>query len=145
MSGTVRILLAIASVAVLVLVSLLASSSAWLWLLFGATLVLYFHSRTALYPLLVVGAVMAGASVGVLLEVALRWSGAFLVSVGAAGLVVEAIEERPGHWTFIIGLALIVLGMLVGIFDAGWRTVLAASTVAVAAAVWYLAGQRRAT
>lgn len=88
---------------------------------------------------------MAGASVGVLLEVALRWSGAFLVSVGAACLVVEAIEERPGHWTFIIGLALIVLGMLVGIFDAGWRTVLAASTVAVAAAVWYLAGQRRAT
>ncbi len=145
MSGLVRALLAVATLALLVIVALLVSSSAWLWLLLGATLALHFHDRLGLYPLLVLGAVLAGASVGVLLEVALRWSGAFLVSVGAAGLVVEALEERPGHWAFIFGLALIVLGMLVGIFDAGWRTVLAASTAVAATLVWYLTTERRST
>src|SRR5690554_4396859 len=109
------------------------STSAWLWVLLAGTLGLYFHGRTAIYSLLVVGALLVGAAVGILLEVALNWSGAFLVSVGSAAVTVEALEERPGHWAFIFGLALVGLGMLLGIFDAGrWAVLVASVLVGVA-------------
>ena len=90
MSNLARILFAVATAATLVLLALLISSTAWLWLLLAATVALYFHARTRVYALLVVGALLTGAAVGILLEVALGWSGAFLASLGAAG-----ITSRP--------------------------------------------------
>ena len=84
MSDPVRVLLAVAALAALSLLSVAVSSSAWLWVLLAGALGLYFHARTRLYGLLVVGALLVGAAVGILLEVALEWSGAFLVSVGSA-------------------------------------------------------------
>lgn len=138
MSDPVRVLLAVAALAALLLLSVMLSTSAWLWVLLAGTLGLYFHARTGFYGLLVVGALLVGAAVGILLEVALAWSGAFLVSVGSAAVTVEAVEERPGHWAFIFGLALVGLGMLLGIFDAGPRTVVAASVAVVATLLWLL-------
>lgn len=138
MSDPVRLLAVVAALATLLLLSIVVSSAAWLWLLLAGTAALYFHGRTGLYGLLVVGALLVGAAVGILLEVALDWSGAFLVSVGSAAVTVEALEERPGHWAFIFGLALVGLGMLLGIFDAGPRAVLAASLLVVAALLWLL-------
>jgi len=138
LSDPVRLLFAVAALALLILLSIGVSSTAWLWLLLAGTTVLWFHGRTDLYALLVVGALLVGAAVGILLEVALEWSGAFLVSVGSAAVSVEALEERPGHWAFIFGLALVGLGMLLGIFDAGRMAVLAASLLAGAALLWFL-------
>lgn len=129
MSDPLRLLTAIFTLAALLLVSILVSSSAWLWLFLAGVAVLYFHARTAVYSLFVLGALLVGAAVGILLEVALGWSGAFLVSLGSAAATVEALEERPGHWALIFGLALMGLGMLVGIFDAGGLAVLVASIV----------------
>jgi len=141
-SDPVRVLLAVAALAALSLLSVAVSSSAWLWVLLAGALGLYFHARTRLYGLLVVGALLVGAAVGILLEVALEWSGAFLVSVGSAAVTVEAVEERPGHWAFVFGLALVGLGMLLGIFDAGPATILAAATLVVATLVWLLIRRR---
>lgn len=142
MSDLVRSLLAVAVLATLLLLSAMVSSTAWLWLLLVGTAALYAHARTQAYALLVVGALLVGAAVGILLEVALSWSGAFLVSVGSAAITVEALEERRGHWAFIIGLALLGLGVLLGIFDAGPRTVLLASAVVGVTLLWWLLRQR---
>lgn len=142
MSNLARILFAVATAATLVLLALLISSTAWLWLLLAATVALYFHARTRVYALLVVGALLTGAAVGILLEVALGWSGAFLASLGAAGITVEALEERPGHWALIFGLAFVGLGWLVGIFDAGRSAVLAASLLAGGLVLWRLLSNR---
>ena len=144
MSDPVRVLVAVAALAVLVLLSVVVSSSAWLWVLLVGTTALYFHARSDVYALLVVGALLVGAAVGILLEVALGWSGAFLVSVGSAAVTVEALEERPGHWAFVFGLALVGLGMLLGIFDAGPRAVLVASVLAGGGLLWWLLRQQRA-
>lgn len=143
MSDLARTLFGIATLATLLLLALFLSSGAWLWLLLTAVIALYLHGRSGIYALLVVGALLAGAAVGVLLEVALRWSGAFLVSVGAAAITTEALHERPGHWALIFGLAFVGLGMLVGIFDAGQRAVVAASITLGALLLWRLLLPRR--
>lgn len=143
MSDLARLLFGVALLATLLLVSLWLSSSSWLWLLLAAVLFLAAYVRTGIYGLLVVGALLAGASVGILLEVALRWSGAFLVGLGTGLGTVEAIEERPRHWPLVFGLAFVGLGMLVGIFDAGWRAVLIASLAAGGALLWRPLRRRR--
>lgn len=132
-----------AALAILLLLASWVASTAWLWLLLVGTGALFAHGRTGSYALLVAGALLVGASVGILLELALGWSGAFLVSVGSAAITVEALAERPGHWAFIFGLALLGLGMLLGIFDAGPRTVLAASVALGTGLLWWLLQLRR--
>lgn len=144
MSDPVRLLLAVAALAALILLSFLVSTSAWLWLLLAGVGALYLQARTGAHALLVAGALLCGASVGILLEVAWDWSGAFLVSVGSAAVTVEAIEERPGHWALIFGLAFVGLGMLVGIVDAGWGTVVTASVLTAALLLWLLLRPRGA-
>lgn len=143
MSGLARVLFGIATLATLLLLALFLSSGAWLWLLLASVIALYLHGRSGVYALLVVGALLAGAAVGVLLEVALRWSGAFLVSVGAAAITTEALDEKPGRWALIFGLAFVGLGMLVGIFDAGQRAVVAASVTLGGLLLWRLLAPRR--
>jgi len=143
LSVLARLLFAIAVFAALVLLALSVGSGAWLWLLTAATVVLYLYGRTGAYPLLVVGALLAGAALGILLEATLRWSGAFLVSLGTAAVTVEAIEERPGHWPVAVGLAFVGLGLLVGIVDAGPGAVLLASLLVGGAVVWRLLARGR--
>jgi hypothetical protein len=138
-----RLLFAVAVFAALVLLSLSVGSGAWLWLLMAACVTLYLYGRSGAYPLLLVGALLAGASLGILLEATLRWSGAFLVSLGTAAVTAEAVEERPGHWAAIFGLAFVGLGMLVGIFDAGPTAVLVASLLVGAAVLWRLLARGR--
>lgn len=143
MSDLARLLFGVALLATLLLVSFWLSSSSWLWLLLAAVVFLAAYVRTGVYALLVVGALLAGASVGILLEVALRWSGAFLVGVGTGLATVEAIEERPRHWPLAVGLAFVGLGMLVGVFDAGWPAVLIVSLAVGGALAWRLLRPRR--
>lgn len=121
-----RFFLAALSLALLITVQARIPFSAWLILLLASAVALVLHSRTQIYALLVAGAFLFGSSVGVLLEVALNWSGAFFVSIGSAGIAVEALEERGSHWALTVGLSLIGLGLLLGVIDAGTRTVLLA-------------------
>lgn len=102
MSDLARLLFGVALFATLVLVSWALSSSSWLWILLAALIFLALYARAGIYIFLVIGVVLVGASVGILLEVAAHWSGAFLVSLGGAGVTIEGLEERPGHWPLII-------------------------------------------
>lgn len=135
MSDLARLLFSVALFATLVLVSWALSSSSWLWIFVAALIFLALYARAGVYAFLVIGAVLVGASVGILLEVAAHWSGAFLVSLGGAGVAIEGLEERRGHWPLIIGLAFIGLGVLVGLIDAGRFTLLLVGILAGAVAL----------
>ncbi len=134
MSNVARGLLALGVMAGLVVLAALVSSTAWLWLLFGGVVFLFVYARNGAYAALLTGALLTGAAVGILLEVALRWQGAFLVSVGAAALMVEGLEERRGHWAFVFGAAFVGVGAVFTLAAAGTRGYLAASLVAAVAA-----------
>lgn len=125
------------SLAVLTTLAAVVSSTAWLWLLLAAVAFLLVHSRTRSYAALVVGCVLAGAAVGTFLEVALRWQGAFLVSVGTAALLAELLEPRKGHWPFVFGVAFLGVGAVVTLSAFGPRGYLAAClAAALGAAAW---------
>jgi len=134
MSNLARALLGLAVLAGLVLLAALVSSTAWLWLLLAGVVLLLIYARSGSYGALLAGALLTGAAVGTLLEVALRWQGAFPVSVGAAALMVEGIEPRRGHWAFVFGVAFVGIGAVVTLAAAGARGYLAASLAAAAAA-----------
>lgn len=144
MSDLARLLFGVALFASLVLVSWVVSSSGWLWILVAALIFLALYARSGVYAFLVLGVVLVGASVGILLEIAAQWSGAFLVSLGGAGIAIEGLEERSGHWPLIIGLAFVGLGVLVGLIDAGHFTLLLVLILATAVALG-LALRRRST
>lgn|SRR5690606_8607813 len=119
LSPNLRAILAIGALATAILVAYLVGSAGWLWVTLAGVFFLALHGRLDTYPFLVVGALLAGAGIGTLLEVTWRWSGAFLSSIGAAALTVEALAPRPGRWAFSIGIGLLVLGTVVGLADAG--------------------------
>lgn len=133
-----RILLAAATLTALLLLAAYVSSKAWLWLLCAAVIFLFVYARNGTYATLMLGALLVGAAVGSLLEMALRWQGAFLMSLGAAAITVEALEERPGNWAFAFGVAFVGIGTVVALASAGMRgylafVLLAALTAAVLA------------
>ncbi len=128
-----RLLLALAALVGLAVLAAVTATSAWLWLLLAATALLIVHARSGAYAALLVGGLLAGAAVGTLLEVAFRWQGSFLVSVGAAALMVEGIEGRPGHWPFVFGVAFVAVGAVVTLASFGSRGYLAACLAAAAA------------
>jgi len=143
MSPLLRVLLALATLAALVLLAAVTSSSAWLWLLLAAAALLVVYARSGAYAALLVGGLLAGAAVGTLLEVAFRWQGSFLVSVGAAALTVEGLESRPGHWPFVFGVAFLLVGAVVTLVQFGPRGYLAASLAAAAVTVAVTVLRRR--
>ncbi|MFO7545806.1 MAG: hypothetical protein R6W77_09955 [Trueperaceae bacterium] len=139
MSPYVRVILAIGALAAAILVAYVVGSAGWLWVTLAGVFFLVLHARLDTYPFLVVGALLAGAGIGTLLEVTWRWSGAFLSSIGAAAITVEALAPRPGRWAFAIGIGLLVLGTVVGMADAGrdglYALLLAAAIVGAGAAL----------
>lgn len=143
MSGTLRFLAALTLLAALVLLAILVSSNAWLWVFLAAVALLFAHARSGAYLALLFGGLMTGAAVGILLEVALRWQGAFLVSVGAGALMVEALEPRRDQAALILGLAFTGVGLVVTLSTLGLRGYLAASLVAAAAGVMLALSFRR--
>lgn len=141
----VRALLTALLLAALLLLKLLLPSTAWLWLFSAGVVVLAVHALVGAWPLLFAGALLVGAAVGVLLEGSFRWSGSFLVSVGTASVATEALAESRRHWAFVVGLALIGLGLVVGLIDGSPHTRVLALATAVAVAVWVWVARRRAT
>lgn len=129
-SATPRVLLAAAMLALAIVVAYRVGSAAWLWITLTGVFFLVLHARLGPYPFLVAGALLAGAGIGTLLEVSWRWSGAFLLSLGAAAITVEALAPRPGRGAFALGVALLILGTAVGLAEAGrqgWLALLLAA------------------
>ncbi len=139
MTATVRVVLAILVLAAAILVAYGVGSSGWLWVTLAGVFFLSLHARLGTYPFLVVGAMLAGAGIGTLLEVTWRWSGAFLLSIGSASVTVEALAPRPGRWALAIGVGLLALGTVVGLVDAGrdglYAALLAAAILGAGAAL----------
>lgn len=106
---------------VLLLAADLINSYAWLWVgLFGA-IGIFAHVRYASYALLVIGAFLTGSAVGILLEATFNFTGAYLSSAGTAVAMVDFVSPRPGRIAFWIGAAAVVLGVALGLAEAGAR------------------------
>lgn len=97
----------------------LSGGTGWLWVAVVAVAFLYAYAREGTYGLLVIGSILSGVAVGILLEGNLHWEGAFLVSLGAGFVAVDLIEPRSNRWPRIVGAIVIVLGLAVGIAQAG--------------------------
>lgn len=97
----------------------LSGGTGWLWVGVVAVAFLYAYSREGTYGLLAIGSVLSGVAVGILLEGNLAWDGAFLVSLGAGFVAIDLVEPRRGPWPRLVGALLILLGLAVGIAQAG--------------------------
>ncbi|MFU8888287.1 MAG: hypothetical protein ACNA8N_06795 [Trueperaceae bacterium] len=123
---------------VLALLARVSGGAGWLWiaLVAGALLATYVSQRT--YGLLVVGGLLAGTSVGLLLQQLFpRCDGVFLVSLGAGLIAIDLVERREPRWPRSVGLALAALGLVLvlatsGILGSAWFALL---LIAIGAAV----------
>jgi len=123
---------------VLALLARLSGGAGWLWiaLVAGALLATYVSQRT--YGLLVVGGLLAGTSVGILLQQLFpRCDGVFLISLGAGLVAIDLVERREPRWPRSVGLGLAALGLLLalatsGVLGSAWFALL---LIAVGAAV----------
>ena len=123
---------------VLALLARLTDGAGWLWiaLVAGALLATYASQRT--YGLLVVGGLLAGTSVGILLQQLFpRCDGVFLISLGAGLIAIDVVERREPRWPRSVGLGLAALGLVLalatsGVLGSAWFALL---LIAVGAAV----------
>lgn len=132
-----RHLLAVALITfgVLALLAQASGSTGWLWLgvVAGAALAAYVNTRT--YGFLLLGALLAGSSLGVLLTELFAWDGVFLVSLGLALVAVDRVEPRPQRYASYLGAVLAALGVLAGLIDSGVLTSLWLPLLLIAAGV----------
>ena len=123
---------------VLALLARVTGGAGWLWiaLVAAALLATYVSQRT--YGLLVVGGLLAGTSVGILLQQLFpRCDGVFLISLGVGLIAIDAVERREPRWPRNVGLGLAALGLLLalatsGVLGSAWFALL---LIAVGAAV----------
>lgn len=104
----------------LALLARLTDGAGWLWLglVAAALLVGYVQQRT--YGFLVVGGVLAGTSVGLLLQAAFpRCDGVFLISLGVGLVAIDRIEARTPRYAWGFGLVLVGLGLVNGLASSG--------------------------
>lgn len=112
---------------VLALLARVSGGAGWLWiaLVAAALLATYVSQRT--YGLLVVGGLLAGTSVGILLQqIFPRCDGVFLISLGAGLIAIDVVERREPRWPRSVGVGLAALGL-----------VLALATSGVLGSVWF--------
>jgi hypothetical protein len=104
---------------VLALLARVGPGTGWLWvaLAAGGFLAAYRHEHT--YAFLVVGGILGGIAIGLLLEGAWGWQGAFLMSLGAGFLAIDRLEPKPSRWPIYPAAVLIGLGFVYWLFRAG--------------------------
>jgi len=105
---------------VLALLARVSGGAGWLWiaLVAAALLAVYVSQRT--YGLLVVGAVLAGTSVGLLLQQLFpRCDGVFLIALGLGVATIDVVEPREPRWRWRFGLGLAALGLLLSLANSG--------------------------
>jgi hypothetical protein len=105
---------------VLALLARVSGGAGWLWiaLVAAALLATYVSQRT--YGLLVVGGLLAGTSVGILLQQLFpRCDGVFLISLGAGLIAIDAVERREPRWPRSVGVGLAALGLILALATSG--------------------------
>ena len=132
------IALLLIALGVVALLARLSGGTGWLWIAVVAISFLIAYSREGPYGLLVIGAVLAGVSAGILLEGNFGWEGGFLVGVGAGILGIELGDPAPRRWPRIVGVALIVVGLVNGLLQAGILGSAWFALVLIAAGGWLL-------
>lgn len=110
------LLLALGAVALLARIS---GGSGWLWVGVVAAAFLVAWRREGTYGLLAIGSILAGVSLGMLLEGNLGWDGAFLVGLGLGILGIDLAHPRPHRLPRIVGAIVVVAGLGLGIVQAG--------------------------
>jgi hypothetical protein len=103
----------------LALLARVGPGSGWLWVALVAAGFLAAYRRERTYAFLVLGAVLAGTALGLLLEGAWGWHGAFLMSLGAGFLLIDRAEPRPSHWPIYPAAVLVGVGLVYWLFRAG--------------------------
>ena len=133
------LLIALGVVALLARVS---GGTGWLWIAVVAASFLYAYRRERTYGLLVIGAVLAGVSAGILLEGNLGWDGGFLVGLGAGILGIELGDPAPRRWPRIVGAGLVVVGLINGLLQAGILGSAWFALVLIGAGAWLILQRR---
>lgn len=136
------IALLLVALGVLALLARLSGGTGWLWVGVVAASFLFAYARERTYGLLVIGAVLAGVSAGILLEGNLGWDGGFLVGLGAGVLGIELGDPRRGRWPRIVGVALIAVGLINGLLQAGILGSAWFALVLIGAGAWLLVRRR---
>ncbi|MFN2322258.1 MAG: hypothetical protein ABR510_04800 [Trueperaceae bacterium] len=104
----------------LALLARLTDGAGWLWLglVAAALLVAYVQQRT--YGFLVLGSILAGSTVGLLLQAAFpRCDGVFLIALGMGLVAIDRVEQRAPRWPWGLGLALVGIGVVSGLASSG--------------------------
>jgi hypothetical protein len=101
------------------LLARVSDGAAWLWIGLVAAALLVAYERQRLYAYLVLGAVLAGTAVGILLQELFRAEAFFLISLGAGIAAIDVVERRPNRWPRTLGAVLALLGVLIGLSQAG--------------------------
>jgi MFS family permease len=110
---------ALIGIGALALLSRVGPGTGWLWVALAATGFLTAYRREGTYAFLVVGAILAGMAVGLLLEGAWGWRGAFLMSLGLGFLAIDRVEPRASRWPIYPAAVLVGVGLVYWLFRAG--------------------------
>lgn|GEM_PF-3266593 len=133
--------LTLAACLVLAAVARLIGSSAWLWATLAGGAFLVGYGRIGQRGVLLLGAALASSGVGILFEAVAGWDGAYLLSLGAALAMADALDPAPAHLALVVGGALALIGLVVGLAAADVVTGLLVAALCAAAA-FYVARDR---
>jgi hypothetical protein len=126
------------AVGAIALIANLSGNTGWLWVAVVATAFLAAYVSQRQYGFLVVGSILAGVAIGILLEGAWGWSGAFLISLGVGFFAIDRIEPRPSRWPRYVAALLVALGVLSGLIESGILTSIWFALLLLAAGVYLL-------
>ncbi|MEJ2666473.1 MAG: hypothetical protein P8Z81_05140, partial [Deinococcales bacterium] len=144
MTNTRLVAYALIAIGIVALLSRLTADAGWLWIGLVAIGFLAAYQRERVYAFLVVGSTLMGVAVGILLEGSWHWPGTFLVSLGAGVAAIDLAAPRENRWPRVVGIALIVVGVITGLAEAGVLTSAAFAVLLIAAGIVLVVLPRRA-
>lgn len=111
--------IALIVVGALALLSNLGDNAGWIWvgLIAAAFLAAYVAQRN--YGFLVVGCILGGIALGILLENAWNWEGAFLISLGVGFFAIDRVEPRASRWPLYLAALFVGLGIFSSLAESG--------------------------
>ena len=106
-------------VGALALLARTSGDAGWFWVGLVAAAFLAAYASRKSYGMLVPGCILTGIAVGLMLEGAWGWDGAFLISLGMGFVAIDRVEPRKSRWSVLVGGILAVLGLLIGLAESG--------------------------
>ena len=118
----------------LFLLSRISIGSDWIWIAVVSVAFLWAYSSRKRYGFLVTGSVLAGVSVGALID---TWAG-FMISLAVGFLMIDRIEPRSNRWPMTVAGILAGIGILGWLLDSGVAGSLGFSVLLIAAGAYLL-------